>query len=124
VVGQEIDPRLARPGVEIRPIESFAAKSVDVVTAIEVLEVVEDDAAFLRELARIARHALVVTTPNWAVCRCRWPFHRREYAFGEFMERLRPLGAARFFKGDAPGTRIGEIRWPDAYRAWCGLRGF
>jgi SAM-dependent methyltransferase len=42
----------------------FADKSFDVVTCVEVLEHVPDYEAFLRELARVARRVVFLTTPN------------------------------------------------------------
>lgn len=42
----------------------FADKSFDVVTCVEVLEHVPDYEAFVRELARVARRCVFITTPN------------------------------------------------------------
>jgi SAM-dependent methyltransferase len=123
VTGQEVDPRLAtRPEVLIRAVESFPDKSVDVVTAIEVVELVEDDLNFLRHLVRIARDLVFLTTPNWAICRCRWPYHRREYAFHELEALLGPLGRVEFFKGDAKGTVVHPVRRRRPYRLLNELR--
>ncbi len=58
-----------RPGVELRAIPPapplpFGDDTFDAVTAIEVLEHVADPAAFLAELARVARTHVLVSTPR------------------------------------------------------------
>lgn len=72
----------------------------DVVTAFEVLEHVEDDLAFLRQLDALATQAIFLTTPNWYVARCQSDYHYREYTPDEFVTTLRivwPRASIRWF---------------------------
>lgn len=74
------DPGPGLPVDHQGPLTQFADRSFDVVTAFDVLEHVADGPAFLAELSRIARTAIVVTTPNVWVSRCGNRFHAREYS--------------------------------------------
>jgi 2-polyprenyl-3-methyl-5-hydroxy-6-metoxy-1,4-benzoquinol methylase len=69
--------------IESRRVESWPADSADLVTAVDVIEHVEDDVAFLCELRRIARCAVFISTPNWAVSKCQNSHHIREYTADE-----------------------------------------
>ena len=67
--------------VDLRcPLSEIPAESFDVVTAFDVIEHVADPFEFLRELSRIARQAIVVTTPNVWKWRCANKFHIREFS--------------------------------------------
>lgn len=79
VAGQDVDPRLAGSEVIIALLEPLESKSFDVVTVIDVIEHILDDESFVGHLARIARRGLFVSTPNWTLTRCQWPYHVREY---------------------------------------------
>lgn len=105
--GQDLDPRLASPRVTIGAVEDIPSKSVDVITCVDVIEHVEEDAAFVRELGRIARETVFVSTPNWTVSRCAWPYHIREYTPRELRRLLSSIGTVAMRKGV-----------PDGYRSW------
>jgi hypothetical protein len=115
--GQDLDPRLAREGVHIGQLESIASKSFDLVVSIDVVEHVEHDADFVHQLGRIARKAVFVTTPNWTITRCTWPYHLREYTPREFEALLSPIGTVRLFKGNGAGTMVFPVNHRDAYFA-------
>lgn len=76
----------------------FADKSFDVVTCVEVIEHVPDYEAFVRELARVARRCVFITTPNrrpeytQADGRPRNYWHLREWSQSELDGILRGLG--------------------------------
>lgn len=112
--GQDLDPRLERPGVMIGSIESIPDKSVDVITCVDVIEHVEEDAAFVRQLARIARETIFVTTPNWTLSRCQWPYHIREYTPRQLRDLLSPAGRVTMLKGEPSGHDV----WPVNDRAY------
>lgn len=115
--GQDLDPRLARGGVHIGGLETVASKSFDLVVSIDVVEHVEDDGQFVRHLGRIARKAVFLTTPNWTVTRCTWPYHLREYTPRELYALLSPLGKVHLFKGNGAGTSVYPVRHREAYFA-------
>lgn len=62
--GQDLDPRLAGPGVHIGTLEEIPDNSFDVITSIDVIEHVEDVDGYLGQLSRIARNGFFLSTPN------------------------------------------------------------
>ena len=101
--GQDLDPRLQRANVFIGPVTDIPEKSVDVVTCIDVIEHIEEDAEFVRHLGRIARDIVFVSTPNWALSRCQWPYHVREYTPRQLRTLLTSIGTVRMMKGEPNG---------------------
>ena len=68
----------------------FEDESFDFVITFQVIEHIDDDAAFVREIARVLRPGgrLILTTPNAPMSLTRNPWHIREYtAAPVFMER-------------------------------------
>lgn len=120
--GQDIDARLAGSDIHISDLASIESKSFDVVVSIDVVEHIEDDTAFVHHLGRIARRALFVTTPNWTITRCTWPYHLREYTPREFKALLSSVGDVRLFKGNGAGTLAFPVRYPNLYFAMNDLR--
>jgi hypothetical protein len=96
----------------------------DVVTAFEVLEHVQDDAGFLRQLESLATQAIFLTTPNWHVAQCQSADHYREYTpdeFGGLIETVfpnRPVWLWAYYK-DAEGGWVDE---PATWRTHRGLK--
>lgn len=120
--GQDLDSRLEREDIHIGGLETVPSKSVDLVVSIDVVEHVEDDAAFVQQLGRIARQAVFVTTPNWTITRCTWPYHLREYTPQEFEALFSSIGAVQLFKGNGAGTTVYPVRNRKAYFALNDLR--
>jgi hypothetical protein len=120
--GHDMDPRLASEHVLVCPLEEIPSKSFDVVTAIDVIEHVEDPAAFVLELKRIARQGIFVTTPNWTISRCTWPYHLREYTPRELVAELAPAGEVTLFKGTPSGSEVFEVRSLARYNVFNDLR--
>lgn len=89
-----IDPLPAGPGVLATPVEQFADGSFDLVTAMDVIEHVQDDVAFLGHLVRVARAAVFLSTPNWDYLHAQNPYHFREYTAGELDALLRSTGCS------------------------------
>lgn len=120
--GQDLDGNLAARGILTCDLSDLASKSYDVVVSIEVLEHVDDPYPFLQELARIARHGIFLTTPNWTASRCMWPFHVHEYTPREFYNLLAPLGEVELLKHASDGEVFYPVRHPEAYFALNQLR--
>ena len=104
-LGIDLDERLQREDVEVRiqSISDVPDKSFDVVVSMDVIEHVQDDRAFVADLFRVARKAVFVTTPNYAVSRNRHPYHVREYTPGEFERLFRGYGHLELYAGSARG---------------------
>lgn len=112
--GQDLDARLARPDVTIGRLEDMPSKSVDVITCVDVIEHVDADADFVLQLGRIARETVFVSTPNWALSRCQWPYHVREYTPRQLRTLLGAIGRVEMLKGEPNGYAV----WPVNDRAY------
>lgn len=122
VSGQDLDPRITGEDIAITTLDQIASKSVDVVTSVDVIEHVEDDHGFARELCRIARESVFVTTPNWTITRCEWPYHLREYTPEELEAMFAPYGEVSLYKGNAAGTMVYPVKHPRQYHRANHLR--
>ncbi len=114
------DPRLLSLGVELGDVRDEPSASVDWVLAIDVIEHVEDDLSFMRELWRVARRGVFVTTPNQAEHpHYTWPYHVREYTIPQFDALCRSgcPDARRFFGlgGGVYGGSLSRAHWTDAW---------
>lgn len=103
--GIDLDERLQRPdvNVEIKSVADMPDKSFDVVVCFDVIEHVEQDRAFLAELFRVARSAVFVSTPNYAISFNRNPYHVREYTPYEFERLFDGYGSTTLYAGTAKG---------------------
>lgn len=110
----DVDPRLRSFGVETGRIEDQADGSADWVLAVDVVEHVEDDETFLKQLGRVGRRGVFVTTPNLDHHPGRaWPYHVREYTLSAFLELCRrcwPDMRLRQFVADALGGGFAASR--------------
>lgn len=107
--GQDLDERLAKPGVFIGPVTDIPSKSRDYVTCVDVVEHVQHDRGFMLELARIARIGVLASTPLSILGRAKWEYHIREYRFDEFVDLTAGIGQCQFFKGDPSGETVYPI---------------
>ncbi len=124
VAGQDLDPKLAGPEVQIISVEDMPSKSYDVVVSIDVIEHVPDPEGFMAHIVRIARQGAFLTTPNWTASRCQWPFHLREYTPLEFEQLLACHGEVTLYKGTPQGFTAYPVRHRRAYHAFNGLRNW
>ena len=91
----------------------FADESFDCVVSFQVIEHIEEDIDFVREVARVLRPSgkFVVSTPNAPMSLTRNPWHVREYNADE----LRNLLECNFSKVEAYGV-IGNEKIMEYYR--------
>jgi SAM-dependent methyltransferase len=125
-LGIDLDERLERPDVRVRiqSVSDIPDKSFDIVVSMDVIEHVEDDRAFVADLFRVARKAVFITTPNYAVSRNRHPYHVREYTPSEFERLFASYGRIELLAGSAHGfehvpvTRRGAYFLVNALYCW------
>ncbi|MBI5689413.1 MAG: methyltransferase domain-containing protein [Verrucomicrobia bacterium] len=104
-LGAEVNPadcaELARLGLPHRQVDGrtlpFADAAFDAALCIEVLEHIDDPRPFLREIARVAPHRLIVSVPNCELLGYLWdhlatPWHMLEATHVNFFTRW-SLGA-------------------------------
>jgi len=87
-----IDPLPLRHDILERPVSEVVSDGYDLVTACDVIEHVEEDVAFLRDLLRVARVGVLLSTPNYLISQCRNQHHVREYEPGELVALLHGVG--------------------------------
>lgn len=124
VTGQDLDPRIKGEKILITPLKSIHSNSFDIVTSIDVVEHVENDKEFISDLVRIAKYSVFITTPNWTISRCQWPYHLREYTPEELEKLLKPYGTVKLFKGNFDGTVVYPIEFTKLYHIANKLRAY
>jgi 2-polyprenyl-3-methyl-5-hydroxy-6-metoxy-1,4-benzoquinol methylase len=93
VQGFDIDPRLAdipQMTIGTSPLKSFGPASCDVVTCIDCIEHVVDDATLIDEMKAMATEAVYVSTPNFSRSGAGNHCHAREYTIDEFANVFEP----------------------------------
>ena len=125
-LGIDLDPRLNRPDVhvEIKSITEIPDQAFDVVVCFDVIEHIEADAAFVAELFRVARSAVLVSTPNYSVSLNRHPYHVREYLPHEFRQLFQRYGDVRLFVGTSKGREIVALERTGPYLLVTALYGW
>lgn len=98
--------------MNVPPIQ-FDGNSFDYVVSFQVIEHIEQDMEFVREVARVLRPGgkFIVTTPNAPMSLTRNPWHVREYNVDE----LRSLLECNFSKVEAFGV-VGNDKIMEYYR--------
>jgi 2-polyprenyl-3-methyl-5-hydroxy-6-metoxy-1,4-benzoquinol methylase len=93
-------------GTNIPPLTALADNSYDVVVTFQVIEHIEDDHLFLKEIQRVLKPGGValVTTPNRHLSLTRNPWHVREYLADE----LKKLGKKYFAQVEMKGITGNE----------------
>lgn len=93
-------------GTNIPPLSALADNTYDVVVTFQVIEHIEDDHLFLKEIQRVLKPGGVayVTTPNRKLSLTRNPWHIREYLADE----LKKLGEKYFASVEMKGITGNE----------------
>jgi hypothetical protein len=109
-----IDPLPLRDDIATWGVSESAHLAFDVVLACDVIEHVEDDLTFLRDLLRAARVGVWISTPNWLVSQAANPHHVREYTPAELATLLR-AAEVRAWHGwtSGPERRVVPLRTLD-----------
>jgi len=100
---------LQGPGhVVLSPLDALQ-EEVDVSLLLAVIEHEENDRKLLRDVGRMTRRALVVSTPNYKWSRCKNPYHCREFTPLKLEGLLRTLfPEATLLCGHMPGSSVGK----------------
>lgn len=125
--GIDLDPRLKDENIFVMDVKEITPQSYDIVTCIDVIEHVEDDTNFVKELNRIARKGLFITTPNYTAGRNTWPYHVREYTPFELYNLLKKISNNKeilLYKGNPRGTQVFIIKYKTILYLFNWLRIF
>jgi 2-polyprenyl-3-methyl-5-hydroxy-6-metoxy-1,4-benzoquinol methylase len=123
-VGIDVDERLGQRDdvtIQIRDLRTIPEKSFDTVVCIDVIEHIEDDWEFVRDLARVARRKIYLSTPNYAASFNRWPYHVREYTPRQLERLVGAFGPVEVYGGDSRGEVRQKITNRGVYYLLCDL---
>ena len=98
----------------------FGDESFDFVITFQVIEHIDDDAAFVREIARVLRPGgrMILTTPNAPMSLTRNPWHVREYRIDELRRLLSEAFSAVETHGVFGNERVMSDSSNDPAAAW------
>lgn len=107
---QQKYPKLKFLSGNIPPLSAFADNSFDSVVSFQVIEHIQDDQLFLREIHRILRPGgiALITTPNRPYSLSRNPWHIREYTAQELTDLAKKFFNMVTMKGIAGNDKVME----------------
>jgi len=94
----------------IPPLGPFADNSFDIVVTFQVIEHIQDDVGFLKEIHRVLRPGgfAIITTPNRPMSLSRNPWHIREYTGRELGDLTRKTFQRVEVKGISGNSKVME----------------
>lgn len=94
----------------IPPFKGVESDSIDSLITLQVIEHIEDDHAFLKEIARVLKSGAqaVIATPNKTMSLSRNPWHVREYTADELNNLLKKYFSKVDFGGVKGSKRVME----------------
>jgi SAM-dependent methyltransferase len=94
----------------IPPLGPFADDSFDVVITFQVIEHIQDDVQFLKEIHRVLKPGglVIITTPNRPMSLSRNPWHIREYTGKELGDLCRKIFRTVEVKGISGNEKVME----------------
>jgi len=95
----------------IPPLSPFADNSFDVVITFQVIEHIQDDRSFLKEIHRVMKPGglAIITTPNRPMSLSRNPWHIREYTGKELGDLCKKVFGKVEVKGIAGNEKVMEF---------------
>lgn len=92
----------------IPPLAAYADQSFDCVVSFQVIEHIQDDGLFLKEINRVLKPGgkAYLTTPNRPMSLSRNPWHIREYTAAELTRLAQPYFAHVEMKGIAGNEKV------------------
>ncbi len=94
----------------VPPFEGIADNTFDRIVTFQVIEHIEDDDFFVKEIQRVLKLGgfAIITTPNIKMSLTRNPWHIREYTKEELLQMLRKYFSKVEMKGVYGSSRVNE----------------
>lgn len=108
--GNELPKNVTFKQMSVPPLTGIESESFDYVISFQVIEHIEDDHQFVKEIARVLKPGgqFIVTTPNKNMSITRNPWHVREYTIDELDNLLKDYFSSVETKGVFGNQKIAK----------------